>query len=779
MSSDDDTVGMVSWGSTGAAGTQEHTLLSNRYELLGLLGTGGMGSVYRARDRELAEIVALKMLKSDLTESDRAIERFRREVKLARRVTHVNVARTFDIGEHDGQHFLTMEYVDGESLASIVAREGRLSPQRAGAIATAVCAGLAAAHAVGIIHRDLKPDNVMLERGGRVVITDFGVATVREDHEADGKTLGGVVGTPAYMAPEQVEGARELDGRADVYALGVMLFEMLTGELPFCGQSAYSIAAARLTQEAPDPSTRVGDLPLPLAQIVRRCMARERHARFDSVDQVAVALSALAPTLDEPIASVPQPRAPDNVTQDGDKTLAVLPFRSSAEDRDLADGLMEDLIDNLSMTPGLRVRPRGVVMAYRGEDADPRHVGRELQVEVVVDASLRRAGDSVRITVRLMSVADGFQLWAKRFDGEKADLFSVSDEAASAIADALTVEGPERQRSAPKNARAVELYLEGRAHYHRLWQGSVERSVRLLAEAEALAPDDPSILSAHARARARQWYQEGGVALGRQARALAERALAKAPERGEPWLSVASVRTVELDLESAARHARQALERAPALAEAHELYADLLLEAGDIDGGVARHRLAASLEPALRNRFAIARALGLAGRWSEVDTLLGVPPEDDDARISAAALGARLALWHPESRERVAALPDLGGAPEINAVHYVRLVQSFVARGSLSPEERAFVHDQFVRGDETPRFVAFKHQLAAEISAWVANGDAALRHLEALAGLGFADLVWLERCPLLEPLAARPELEGVKSRIARANASLRGALDLP
>ncbi len=785
MSDLDDTVGMVSWGPAGEASTAERALLSARYELLALLGTGGMGSVYRARDRELDEVVALKMLKSDLVGSARALERFRREVKLARRVTHVNVARTYDIGEHEGQHFLTMEYVDGESLATIVAREGRLSAQRASAIVSSVCAGLEAAHDVGVIHRDLKPDNVMVERGGRVVITDFGVATVKEEHAAEGKTLGGVVGTPAYMAPEQVEGSRNLDARADIYALGVMLFEMLTGQLPFEGGSAYSIAAARLTQPPPDASTRASDIPFALATIVRRCMAREPEDRFESARRLAAALSALAPTLDEssppltPAIAERETAESPNVTHEGDKTLAVLPFRSSSEDRDLADGLTEDLIDNLSMTAGLRVRPRGVVMGYQGREDDPRQLGRELGVQVVVDASFRRLGERARVTVRLVSVSDGFQLWAKRFDRSPGDLLLVSDEAATAIAAALTVEGPARERQAPTDARAIELYLEGRAQFQRLWEGSVRRAVELLSEAHALAPSDPMILAALARARSRQWFSEGGIETGRGARELAERALAAAPERGEPWLAVAAVRFIELDVPSAARHLSQALARAGQLADAHELLADVLLESGALEASVARHRLASSLDPRLRNRFGLVRALALLGRFDEADALLAVPPEDQEALVSSVALGSRLALWRPNAKERLCALPSLDGAPDITAVRYARLVAAVIQRGAFSPAERVFVHEQFVRDDEAPRFVAFKHQLAAEVSAWVGELDAAMEHLAALARLGLPDQNWLERCPALEPLRERPELEAVKTRVRESAEAVRRALAEP
>ncbi|AKV04164.1 Serine/threonine protein kinase [Labilithrix luteola] len=235
-------------------------LVANRYELLGMLGGGAMGTVYRARDRELDEIVALKVLRRELAATEGMLERFRREVKLARRVTHRNVARTFDIGEHGGDRFLTMELVRGEGLASLLTRRGRLPLAEVVSISRDVCAGLSAAHAAGVLHRDLKPDNVVLAEDGRAVITDFGIARAASEGEL-GRTVGGIVGTPAYMAPEQVEGAPNLDARADLYALGAMIFELLTGSLPWTGETVIAVAAARLLQPPPDPRTHVADLP--------------------------------------------------------------------------------------------------------------------------------------------------------------------------------------------------------------------------------------------------------------------------------------------------------------------------------------------------------------------------------------------------------------------------------------------------------------------------------------------------------------------------------------
>jgi serine/threonine protein kinase/tetratricopeptide (TPR) repeat protein len=639
-------------------------VVAGRYRLLGLLGRGGMGSVYRARDLVLDEVVALKVLQREMARSESMLVRFRQEVKLARRVTHPNVARTFDITEHDGQAFLTMEFVDGESLAQLLAREGALSVPRAVEIALALCDGLAAAHASGVIHRDLKPGNVLVARDGRIVVTDFGIARSFSD-EKTGETLGEFVGTPAYMAPEQVEGASDVDPRADLYALGALLFELLTGRTAWTGKSAPLIAVARLMAPPPDPREHRGSLSPELARLVMTLMARRRE---DRPATAALARAALVQVNRSP-ASAPISLAPrtrpvaDAARPPQEKAVAVLPFRNAGptEDDYLADGLTEDLIDTLSMTRGLRLRPRGVVARLKSQDRDARELGAELGVDVVVEGSLRRVGPSFRITTRLISVADGFQIWATRLDRPMNDLLVVIDELARAVADALTEQAEERGRKAPSNPFAVEIYLRARLALRDGWytaQGC-NHALNLILQAQALSPDDAVLLggAAIARVRAVHWSslsrEEATVELN-LARKEARRALESEPRVGEPWLALAMVELYQGRAHDAVHPLTLALAASPQFAAGHELLGRVLLEGGLITEGMRFLNTALELDPEnAEPRWHLARGAALVGDWERVDELLSVEVQGQAARLLRNITLARLHIWR-----RAAGLTD-------------------------------------------------------------------------------------------------------------------------
>jgi eukaryotic-like serine/threonine-protein kinase len=767
------------------AGTMARQLVGGRYEIQGLLGSGGMGAVYRARDTELDEMVALKMLHGELVDDPAMLTRFRQEAKLARRVTHKNVARTFDIGEHAGAKFLTMELVEGESLASFVASRGRLSPGEAVPILREVCAGMSAAHAAGVVHRDLKPDNVLLGKDGRVVVTDFGIAHALASGGRATKTLGGVVGTPEYMAPEQVEGASDVDGRADIYALGAMMYELFTGQPAWSGDTPYVIAAARLVRPPPDPRAVLPSLPSGLAEVVMRCMAKERSARFATADELVVAL--VKASASESVKSMDSPAPPSRgPTLDAmaagnaaGKTVAVLPFQNAGapEDAYLAEGLTDDLIDVLSMTRGLKVRPRGVVAHLKGQERDPAEVGRELGVEVVVQGSVRKTAVGVRANARLIGVADGFQLWAKRFDRPAADALLVNDEAAQAIADALTVECTVKPRAAPTDAAAVDLYLRASHELAKFLRPDVARAVELYEQALARAPNNHTILSGCARARVRLAFfgGEGSQRTLELAREAAERAVSEAPEIGESWAALASARFMGGDAPGAVRAVMAALARAPGLAHAQEILGRILLEAGEIEKAAAHLRMALSIDPSvLVPRWELVRMHGLLREWARADALLDLPAEGQGGRVMKFLYRSRLALWRGEDHPDLENPPTLG--PEFGAFADRPALRTLLLTRELPDAYRDSLEASARTADRGSRRRVLFCQLNAELLAYVFEVDGALASTKEAVESGLHDLLWMDRCPVLDPVRRDARFEPLRAEVEERAARVRSAL---
>lgn len=746
------------------------TLVAGRYELLGMLGSGAMGTVYRARDRELDETVALKVLKKELAGAPGMLERFRREVKLARRVTHRNVARTFDIGEHGGDRFLTMEFVDGEMLGSLLARRGRLELAEAVAVARDVCAGLAAAHAAGVLHRDLKPENVIVASDGRAVITDFGIARAVAEAELR-RTGGGLVGTPAYMAPEQVEGRPDLDARADLYALGAMLYELLTGQMAWTGDSVVSIAAARLLRPPPNPRERVPELPAVAAELVLRLLARRPEDRFESAEATAAALAELEEAPGRPAAAgAPAVAAPARAN--GRRSVAVLPLVNLGDQDDdyLGQTLTEDLVDVLSVVPELRVRPRGLTLPFSDPARDVREAGRALGVDVVVDGSVRRFGEAIRVAVRLVTVEDGFQLWAKRFERRPAEVLTVAEEAAHAVATVLTASPVPHARAPAPDPVAQESYLRGRFLLNRGWYEINRAAIALLEDAYARAPDDPRIAGTFALALARGAADQSlGAAAQRRAREAAEHALSCDRTQPEARTALGVVHLAQNEGAAAAAELRRALALAPNAASALDVAGRLLGEVGCVDEGLALLERALAIEPGIMMcRQGIARARALRGDWEGAEEAFGPPPPDPRDQPLYFLTRARLALWRGDASavERVAADFAVAKLPPGATRAVGGLLR--VARERRMPLAELEALDETLPVDpsQSPRRTAFNAQTRAEVLLAIGALDDAVAMLRRADANALYDVAWMDGCPLLSPVRDRADVAAVREACA-------------
>jgi len=766
-------------------------LYAGRYQIEGEVGRGGMGTVYRALDVLVGDVVALKILDAAAAPSTDQLEWFRREVRLARRITHPNIARTHDMGEQAGIHYITMEFVEGTTLHDLLgesseqgdgtARHTALDLNQAVRIAVAVGDGLAAAHAAGVVHRDLKPANVLIDRTGRVVLTDFGIARAVSDEHAGARTQG-VVGTPQYMAPEQLSGI-PVDGRADLYALGLMLFEMLTGVLPFAGGTPLAAALARLTQQPPDPRALRPGLPEPLAALTLECLATEPRDRPASATVVVERLRAwqLASGVTlpgaAPVAATPspatgaartlsRPQRPLIPVPLAQRALAVLPFRhiGPAEQSYLGDALTDELIDVLSRTRGLRVLGSGATSKYR-TDRDPRAVGADLGVDAVVDATVHSSAQQLRVAVRLVEVATGTQLWSERFESGLEDLFVVQDRISRRIAEALRVELSSATSMGEASADAIAMYLRGRRQLGVFRFLGPDSAIDLLESCLELAPDLQPALACHAIACVRAWFVPPSATARpsdlrdweSEARASVARALEHAPEMAETHLARAMLAMQLGEGREAVQALVKALDIAPTYAHAHQYLAQLQCEAGNVKEGMERARLAYDLAPTLLSAMVdVARLQALRGDREACRASLAIVERSVPNRRVVLHFRLRMAIWFGE-REVVRDLLAEMQTDEVEGIGKFILGFAHAASGLLPRAQVDELVGKFVGDAPSPRFFTLMCQLCTEVYAALGDHQTALTYFLRAADSVLIDIEWTDRCPLLAGIRALPD----------------------
>lgn len=478
------------------------TEFAGRYRILDELGRGGMGRVYKALDREISEAIALKVLVPAFSVDERMIERFRNELKLARRISHKNVCRIFDLGNCEGTYFITMEFVPGDNLKSIIQMMGPLAPPRTLAVAGQVCDGLAEAHRLGVVHRDLKSSNIMIDREGSARIMDFGIA-----HAAETKGLtdhGAMVGTPEYMAPEQVEG-KDVDRRADIYSLGIILFEMATGKVPFEGKTPLSVALQHKSAKPPDPRDLNSQTPGGLSGIISKCLEKDPAARYQKIEDLAEDLHGIAEGLAD--SGPARPHLPTaGLTPGGTRilsTIAVLPFADLSPQKDqeyFCEGLAEEIMTALAKVRHLDVAAKSSAFSREFSNMDVREAGRRLGVAAVLEGSVRKVENKLRITAQLINVATGYQIWSEQYERTLEDVFAIQDEITLAIVDRLKVKllGEEKEAILKRhtdNPEAYNLYLMGRFFWDKRTPDGIKRGLECFVRAIQL---DPSFARAYA-----------------------------------------------------------------------------------------------------------------------------------------------------------------------------------------------------------------------------------------------------------------------------------------
>jgi len=733
------------------------SVIADRYEVQALIGRGGMGAVYRVHDRKLDEVVALKLMTQV---SEVAEERFLREVRVARKVTHGNVARTHDLGEHEGVPFLSMEFVPGESLEQRIDDGGKLDIDAVRRIGSGIADGLFAAHEAGVVHRDLKPANVLIADDGRVVLTDFGIARMVS---GDGKHTGGLIGTPHYMAPEQVAG-KPTDGRADIYALGLILFEMATAELPFGGDTPISIAVSRLTVPPKDPRS-LAPVDDSLARLILKCLSRDPGLRPQTAEAVRVGLNQRSSPAWTGTGAQPSLYAPIDV---GVSALAVLPFayRGNPEHDYLGEGLAEELVDVLSRTKGLKVIALGATRRF-AKDRDPAELHAALGADTVVDGTVQLSGSRVRLSARLLE-PDGVQRWSDRFDGRFEDVFELQESLGRRVAEALRLEltAASHRKTVPQEA--LELYLRARHTHRASVMTDAEDSVADLARAIELAPGFGPAISAHAIACIRAWWSltaTEGCALADRARAAVEQAQQEAPALAETHLATAMYHVQVGRFREAAAACADALEIAPTMPEAHHYLGELQLEAGRAKEGRDRLELTLELDPTLHIcHLALARHAAFRSDDERlqfhIDALERAFPSPT---IPVVLSWVRWKLYRGDLDEVRRLLGDYAHVDHPVARRSLDLYRHIVGLGDLEAAKEAA---QAIRANmPNQRFGSLMLQLITESFAAVGENELAMDALLEASNLLLIDIEWIKRCPLLKPLHADPRYEEARARV--------------
>jgi len=610
------------------------------YEIVGPLGAGGMGEVYRAKDLRLGRDVAVKVLPAEVASSPERLAQFEREARTVAGLNHPNIVTLFSVEDEDGVRFLTMELVEGPTLSSLVVAGG-LPLSRVLDLSIPLADALVAAHERGVIHRDLKPGNVMVARDGRVKMLDFGLATeARGSANPQGATVtaetGAMFGTIPYMAPEQLRG-EPADARTDLFALGMIVYELVAGRRPFANGATAEVMSSIL-RDKPEPLADLrSDVPDDLERIVSLCLEKDRRRRAQSALEVRNALRGVMDGLGQTAPSSKKPRTREGIS------IAVLPFvnRSRSEDDEyFSDGLADELIGTLAKIGGLRVAARTSAFHFKGKDTTIAQVGSALNVATVLDGSVRKAGNRVRISVQLVKVSDGYHLWSETYDRTLDDIFAVQDDIAQSVVKELRAAllGKEPDSGASLQAKAeVARAARGRGtnpEAHRLYllarhlidRGAPEEAAKAteyLKEALALDPEFAvawaELSRSYAGAAGQGWIpvNEGYD----KARDAAERALAIEPDLAEGHAEIGWIRmTHDWDWQGAEVSFARALELAPGSTLVTRRIGVLVRTLGRLEEAIGHYRRTLEQDPLNAVTYHnLGSALHAEGRFAEAD----------------------------------------------------------------------------------------------------------------------------------------------------------------
>src|SRR5580698_9403529 len=782
----------------------------SHYRILEQLGAGGMGVVFKAQDNRLERAVALKFLPENLAQQPQALERFRREARAASALNHPGICTIYDVGEQDGQAFIAMEFIDGETLRTHI--HGKPLPlDELLDLGIQIAEALEAAHAEGIIHRDIKPANIFVTKRGRAKVLDFGLAKLVPkgiaNADADSaaaasdptSAVGIISGTPCYMSPEQIRGD-DLDARTDIFSLGLVLYEMATGTQAFRGGTGGAIIEAVLTRPPASVRSINPNLPPRLEAIIERALHKDRGQRYQHAAEILADLQRLKRGTDsgsvdrEPdtqsvpgsatnqLSSASHPGSRASTQQSGSlraprvskiiSSLAVLPFENISRDPEndyLSDGITGSLINNLTTVPKLRVMARSTVFRYKGREIDAQAIGRELNVRAVLIGRMMQSGGFLRIDTELVDVATGSQIWGAQFDRKPGDIFTIQDEISHEISGKLRLQltRAEKKRLVRRHTEdpeAYRLYLQGRHHWNRWTEEGFYKAIGYFHQATQKDPgyalayagvaDSYVLLGWNSYLPPKEAFPEG--------KAAALRALELAPDLGEAHTDLAAVLWLhDWQWPEAQREFQRSLELSPCYPTANHYYAEYLMTMGRHAEALSRMKKSLELDPlSLIINVAIGWGYYHARQYDQaIEQLLRTVELDPNYPMTYWLLGL---LYRKTARHDLAISAGekgvnlSGGSPLMRAA----LAQTFAVAGAT---QKAIQILEDLQRLATERYVA--PHFFAGIHIGLGENDRALEYLEKACAEHCHWLIYLHIDPGMDSLRGNPRFQELLRRV--------------